>query len=44
MPNECKREIIGTSSMLRLIRRGCGLGEDEAELKKDEDPGSKVSR
>ena len=26
------REAMGASSMLRLIRRGCGLGEDVADL------------
>jgi hypothetical protein len=29
----CAREARGASSMLRLIRTGCGLGEDVADLR-----------
>jgi len=29
----CTREAIGASSMLRLICRGCGLGENVADVR-----------
>ena len=31
----CSREAIGASSMLRLIRRGCGLGENVADVRSE---------
>jgi hypothetical protein len=30
---ECARKAIGAPSMIRWIRRGCGLGEDVADLR-----------
>ena len=29
----CARKVIGAPSMIRWIRRGCGLGEDVADLR-----------